>query len=221
MPDDGPSAPRPRRASGSPSCVQSQINNRRDPRCKRREDCLLMPVQGRLRQTGSPPTPRPDGAVGMWAIQAPNPKPERSANKDCPHFHGPTQKESYMKKPRRAVAVRRAPNRDRPPTAESVGSVVNPCLEPETRNQRRKRIVHMLSTLSAPPRTKNSRATQKDQKTGMPSEFSIGSGRIGPGAASKMRNPHEPSATRSHRDSTRLLTTERYCCWRKLSCCKT
>ena len=43
--------------------------------------------------------PRPDGAVGMWAIQAPNPKPERSANKDCPHFHGPTQKKSFIEKP--------------------------------------------------------------------------------------------------------------------------
>ena len=76
-----------------------------------------------------------------------------------------------------------------------------------------------LSMLSAPPRTKNSRATRKDQKTGMPSEFSIGSGRIGPGAASKMRNPHEPSATRSRRDSTRLLTTARHSCFVAMDPC--
>ena len=44
----------------------------------------------------------------------------------------------------------------------------------------------MFSTLSAPPLQKNSRTTRKDQKTGTPSEFSIGRGRIGPGAASKM-----------------------------------
>ena len=44
------------------------------------------------------------------------------------------------------------------------------------------------------------------------SEFIIGSGRIGPGAAPKMQNPHEPSTTRSRRDSTRILTTARHSC---------
>ena len=39
----------------------------------------------------------------------------------------------------------------------------NPCPKPETRKQRKTRIVHMLSTLSAPPRTKNSRTTRKDK----------------------------------------------------------
>ena len=56
---------------------------------------------------------------------------------DCPHSHGPNQKESYMKKPRRAVAEWKAPNRDRPPTAESVGSVVNPAPERETEKWRK------------------------------------------------------------------------------------
>jgi len=32
------------------------------------------------------------------------------------------------------------------------------------------------------------------------------------GVASKMQNPHEPSATRSRRDSTRILTTARHSC---------
>ena len=80
------------------------------------------------------------GRMGLWECGQSRPRtrnPNANANKDCPHFHGPTQKESYMKKPRRAVAVRRAPNRDRPPTAESVGSVVNPDPEPETRTQRK------------------------------------------------------------------------------------
>ena len=77
-------------------------------------------------------------------------------------------------------------NADKRKCGKNVG---NPCPKPETRKQRKKRIVHRLSTLSAPPRTKNSRATRKDQKTGTPSEFSIGSGRIGPGAASKMQKP--------------------------------
>ena len=206
--------------------------------------------------------PRPDGAVGMWAIQAPDSKPRKSANKDCPHFHGPTQKESYMKKPRRAVAEWKAPNWDRPPTAESVGSVVNPGPEPETRT-RREQGLSTLSMLSAPPRTQSAssrinrrqaevweecgqsrpkarnpkpensankdcpqafhalraaanekRANDpKTQKSGTMSEFIIGSGRIGPGAASKRQNPHEPSTTRSRRDSTRILTTSRYSCW--------
>ena len=44
------------------------------------------------------------------------------------------------------------------------------------------------------------------------SEFIIGSGRIGPGTALKRQNPHEPSTTRSRRDSTRILTSARYSC---------
>ena len=47
-------------------------------------------------------------------------------------------------------------------------------------------------------------------------EFVIGSGRIGPGATSKMRNLHEPSTTRSRRASTRILTTSIYSCWKIL-----
>ena len=163
--------------------------------------------------------PRPDGAVGMWAIQAPDSKPRKSANKDCPHFHGPTQKESYMKKPRRAVAEWKAPNRDRPPTAESVGSVVNPGPEPETRTQREQGLSTAFHALRAAANEKQPN-DPKTQKSGTMSEFIIGSGRIGPGAALKMQTPHEPPTTRSRLDSTRILTTSRYSCWRRLSCCR-
>ena len=69
-------------------------------------------------------------AIGFTGVFA-------SAAKIAFRCRGPTQKESYMKKPRRAVAVRRAPNQGRPPTAGSVGSVVNPDPEPETRMQRK------------------------------------------------------------------------------------
>ena len=89
-----------------------------------------------------------------WSIRAPNAKPERSANKDCPQaFH----------------ALRAAANEKR-------------ANDP------------------------------KRQKSGTMSGFIIGSGRIGPGAAPKMQNPHEPSMTRSRRDSTRILTSARYSC---------
>ena len=87
-------------------------------------------------------TDRGPGAAAGWGCgNVGNPGPDRgtaeSAGKDCPHFHGPNQKESYMKKPRRAVAEWKAPNRDRPPTAESVGSVVNPAPERETEKERK------------------------------------------------------------------------------------
>ena len=42
--------------------------------------------------------PRPDGAVGMWAIQAPDRRTIESAGKDCPHFHGPTPKRIIYEK---------------------------------------------------------------------------------------------------------------------------
>ena len=53
----------------------------------------------------------------------------------------------------------------------------------------------------------------KRQKSGTPSGSVIGSGRIGPGAALKRQNPHDPSTTRARRDSTRILTSARYSCF--------
>ena len=80
----------------------------------------------------------PSAEAGWGCGNVGNPGPDRgtteSAGKDCPHFHGPNQKESYMKKPRRAVAEWKAPNRDRPPTAGSVGrmwSIRAPNAKPE------------------------------------------------------------------------------------------
>ncbi len=52
----------------------------------------------------------------------------------------------------------------------------------------------------------------KRQKSGTMSGSVIGSGRIGPGAALKRQNPHDPSTTRSRRDSTRISTISRYSC---------
>ena len=43
------------------------------------------------------------------------------------------------------------------------GNGGNPCPKPKTRKQRKTRIAHRLSTLSAQPRTKNSRTTRKDK----------------------------------------------------------
>ena len=206
----------------------------------------------------------PSAEAGWGCGNVGNPSPDRgtteSAGKDCPHFHGPTQKESYMKKPRRAVAEWKAPNRNRPPTAESVGSVVNPGPEPETRTRREQGLstaFHALRAAENPKRTFTNKpptsgsvgrmwsiqapnpkpecSANKDcpqafhalraaenekqandpkrQKSGTMSGSVIGSGRIGPGAALKRQNPHEPSTTRSRPDSTRILTSARYSCW--------
>ena len=76
--------------------------------------------------------------MGLWECgqSRPGPRHGRQRRKGLSTFPRPEPKESYMKKPRRAVAEWKAPNRDRPPTAESVGSVVNPGPERETRMQR-------------------------------------------------------------------------------------
>ena len=62
----------------------------------------------------------------MWAIQARTEARPKAPERIVHISTARTKKESYMKKPRRAVAEWKAPNRDRPPTAGSVGSVVNP-----------------------------------------------------------------------------------------------
>ena len=132
--------------------------------------------------------------MGLWECGQSKPRtpnPRKSANKDCPHFHGPNQKESYMKKPRRAVAEWKAPNRDRPPTAGSVGSVVNPAPERETRTRREQGLSTAFHALRAAANEKRAN-DPKRQKSGTPSGFIIGSGRIGRGAAPKRQNPNEP-----------------------------
>ena len=147
----------------------------------------------------------------------------------------------------------------RPPTAGSVGSVVNPAPERENRTQSEQGLstaFHALRAAENPKRTftnkpptsgsvgrmwsiqapnaKPRNGANKDcpqafhalraaanekrandpkrQKSGTMSGFIIGSGRIGPGAAPKRQNPHEPPTTRSRRDSTRILTSARYSC---------
>ena len=71
---------------------------------------------------------------------------------------------------------------------------------------------HAFHALRAAAANEKQPNDPKRPKYGMPSEFIIGSGRIGTGAASKRQNPHEPSKTRSRRDSTRILTSARYSC---------
>ena len=90
---------------------------------------------GRNPDDGSRPERR--GRMGPWECgqSKPGPPHGRKRRKGLSTFPRPEPKESYMKKPRRAVAEWKAPNR--PPTAESVGSVVNPGPEPETRTQRK------------------------------------------------------------------------------------
>ncbi len=106
---------------------------------------------------------------------------------------------------------RKAPNRDRPPTAGSVGSVVNPAPEHENRTQSEQGLSTAFHALRAAANEKRAN-DPKRQKSGTMSGFIIGSGRIGPGAAPKRQNPHEPPTTRSRRDSTRILTSARYSC---------
>ena len=151
--------------------------------------------------------------MGLWECgqSKPGPRHGRKRRKGLSTFPRPEPKESYMKKPRRAVAEWKAPNRDRPPTAESVGSVVNPGPEPETRTQREQGLSTAFHALRAAENEKRAN-DPKRQKSGTMSGSVIGSGRIGPGAALKRQNPHEPSTTRSRRDSTRISTISRYSC---------
>ena len=103
------------------------------------------PRHGRKRRTGTGRRQR--GVWEAWSIQAPNAKPERSANKDCPPL-------SMLSAPPRTKDASSRINRRQAEVWEECGQS-----GPRTRNREmaRIRIVHRLSTLSAPPRTKNSR----------------------------------------------------------------
>ena len=137
-----------------------------------------------------------------WSIQAPNPKPERSANKDCPPL-------SMLAAPPR---IQRRPFTNKPPTSGSVGrmwSIRAPNAKP--RNGANKDCPQAFHALRAAANEKRAN-DPKRQKSGTMSGFIIGSGRIGPGAAPERQNRHEPSTTRSRRNSTRISTTARYSC---------
>ena len=88
-----------------------------------------------------------------WSIQAPNPKPENSANEDCPPL-------SMLSAPRRTQSASSQKQRRQAEGWEEWGQSMPKARNPKTAQQR---IVHRLSTLSAPPRTKNSRTTRKDK----------------------------------------------------------
>ena len=165
-------------------------------------------VEMRKRRTG---TGRRQRRVWeAWSIQALNSKPGKSANKDCPPL-------SMLAAPPR---IQRRPFTNKPPTSGRVGrmwSIQAPNAKPEcSANKDCPQAFHALRA-AANEKQPNE---PKRPKSGTPSGFIIGSGRIGPGAALKMQNPHEPSTSRSRRDSTRILTTSRYSCWRRLPCCK-
>ena len=151
------------------------------------------------------------GNVGMWAIHARTEARPKAPERIVHISTAQPQKKLFMKKPRRAVAEWKAPNRDRPPTAESVGSVVNPGPERETRTQRKQGLSTAFHALRAAENEKQPNEPKRP-KSGTPSGFIIGSGRIGPGAALKRQSPNQPSTTRSRRDSTRILTSARYNC---------
>ena len=129
-------------------------------------------------------------AIGFTGVFA-------SAAKIAFRCRGPNQKESYMKKPRRAVAVRRAPNRTgrRQRRVWEAWSIQAPHPKPEcSANKDCPQAFHALRAAENEKQPND----PKTQKSGMPSEFIIRSGRIGPGAALKRQNPHEPSTTRFH-----------------------
>ena len=137
-----------------------------------------------------------------WSIRPPNAKPGKSANKDCPPL-------SMLAAPPR---IQRRPFTNKPPTSGSVGrmwSIRAPNAKP--RNGANKDCPQAFHALRAAANEKRAN-DPKRQKSGTMSGFIIGSGRIGPGAAPKRQNPHEPPTTRSRRDSTRILTSARYSC---------
>ena len=137
-----------------------------------------------------------------WSIRPPNAKPRKSANKDCPPL-------SMLAAPPR---IQRRPFTNKPPTSGSVGrmwSIQAPNAKP--RNGANKGCPQAFHALRAAANEKRAN-DPKRQKSGTMSGFIIGSGRIGPGAAPKRQNRHEPSTTRSRRNSTRISTTARYSC---------
>ena len=78
--------------------------------------------------------------MGLWECgqSRPGPRHGRKRRKGLSTFPRPEPKKKlFIEKPRRAVAEWKAPNRDRPPTAESVGSVVNPGPELQTEKWRK------------------------------------------------------------------------------------
>ena len=86
----------------------------------------------------------------------------------------------------------------RPPTAGSVGrmwSIQAPNAKP--RNGANKDCPQAFHALRAVANEKRANDLKR-QKSGTPSGFIIGSGRIGSGAAPKMQNPHEPARTLSN-----------------------
>ena len=154
---------------------------------------------------------RQRGVWEAWSIQAPNAKPERSANKDCPPL-------SMLSALPRTQNARSRINRRQAEVWGRMWSIRAPNAKPEcSANKDCPQAFHALRAAANEKRAND----PKRQKSGTMSGFIIGSGRIGPGAAPKRQNPHEPSTTRSRRDSTRILTSARYSCLvRRLRRCK-
>ena len=133
---------------------------------------------------------------------------------DCPHFHGPTQKKSFIEKPRRAVAEWKAPNRDRPPTAESVESVVNPGPERETRTQREQGLSTGFPCSPRRRERKTAERPDKDRNPGRRPGSSSEADESDPAQPRRCKtrtNPQRPAPARFHPDfdnrETQLLVS--------------
>ena len=141
---------------------------------------------------------RQRGVWEAWSIRDPNPKPECNANKDCPSLSMlsalPRTRSASPQKHRRQAEV-----------WEECGQSGTQARNP---NATRIRIVHRLSMLSALPRTPSSRTLRETEKNGTQENKP-------PKSCSPAADADEngPSTIRSRRDSTRILTAERYSCW--------